>query len=55
MFLDSRREENPFWTEWQQALLEFNLLLIFSWIKFWFITVLSLNTLNTPEFVIEAQ
>jgi hypothetical protein len=28
-----------FWTEWQQALPEFTLLLISSWIKFWFVTV----------------
>jgi hypothetical protein len=27
MFLDSRSEDNRFWTEWQQALPEFNLLL----------------------------
>jgi hypothetical protein len=38
-FLDSRREDESFWTEWQQALPEFNLLLISSWIKFWFVTV----------------
>jgi hypothetical protein len=27
MFLDSRREDKMFWTEWQQALPEFNLFL----------------------------
>jgi hypothetical protein len=37
--LDSRREETIFWTEWYQALPEFNLLLIASWIKCWFVTV----------------
>jgi hypothetical protein len=26
MFLDSRREDKRFWTKWQQALPEFNLL-----------------------------
>jgi hypothetical protein len=36
MFLDSRREDRRFWTEWKQALPEFNLLLISSWIRFWF-------------------
>jgi hypothetical protein len=34
-FLDSWREDRRFWTEWQQALPEFNLLLISYWIKFW--------------------
>jgi hypothetical protein len=33
----TRRQK--FWTEWQQALPEFSLLLISSWIKFWFVTV----------------
>jgi hypothetical protein len=28
-----------FWTEWWQALPEFNLVLISSWITFWFVTV----------------
>jgi hypothetical protein len=37
-FLDSRREDKRFWTECQQALPELNLL-ISSWIKFWFVTV----------------
>jgi hypothetical protein len=36
---DSRREDKRLWTEWQKALPEFNLLLISSWIKFWFVTV----------------
>jgi hypothetical protein len=39
MFLESRREGGKFWTEWYQLLPEFGLLLISSWIKFWFITV----------------
>jgi hypothetical protein len=33
-FFDSRWEDRRFWTE-----TEFNLLLISSWIKFWFVTV----------------
>jgi hypothetical protein len=37
---DSNREDRRFWTEWQQALPEFCLLLICSRIKFWFVTVL---------------
>jgi hypothetical protein len=36
---DSRREDKRVWTELQQALPEFNLLLISSWTKFWFVTV----------------
>jgi hypothetical protein len=39
IFLDSRREDKRFWTELYQALSEFNLLLISSWIRFWFVTV----------------
>jgi hypothetical protein len=35
MFLGGRREEKRFWTELKQALPEFNLLLISSWIRFW--------------------
>jgi hypothetical protein len=31
MFLDKRREGKSFWTEWQQALPEFNQLFISSW------------------------
>jgi hypothetical protein len=38
MFLDSRREDKKFWTEWQQALHEFHVVLISSRIKFWSIT-----------------
>jgi hypothetical protein len=38
-FLVSRREDRRFWTEWQQALPEFDLLLISSWIRFWFVIV----------------
>jgi hypothetical protein len=32
-----------FWTEWQQVLTEFNHLLIFTEIKFWFVTVVRKN------------
>jgi hypothetical protein len=38
-FVDSNREGRRFWTEWQQALLEFNLLLISSWIKFAYVNI----------------
>jgi hypothetical protein len=34
-----RREDKRFWTEWQQAFPEFNLLLISSWMSFWFVSV----------------
>jgi hypothetical protein len=37
--LDSRREDKSFWTEWQQALPEFNLLLISSQNKYSFVVV----------------
>jgi hypothetical protein len=40
MFLDSRQEDNMFCSKWLQALLEFSLLLISSWIKFWSDTVI---------------
>jgi hypothetical protein len=36
MLLDSRREDERFWTKWYQSLLQFILFLITSWIKFWF-------------------
>jgi hypothetical protein len=36
-FLDSSREDKRLYTEWQQALPEFNLLLISSWIRFCFL------------------
>jgi hypothetical protein len=45
-FFDNRRED---WTEWQQALPELNLLLISSWIKFWFVTVVP-KYLNCDRF-----
>jgi hypothetical protein len=38
-FLYSRRKNKRFWTEWYQISLEFNLLLISIWVKFWFVTV----------------
>ena len=37
IFLDSKLEDKRFCTKWQQALPDFNLLLISSWIKFWFL------------------
>jgi hypothetical protein len=43
-FLESRREDRRFWTEWLQALPEFTLLLISSKIKFWFVTVVPKHT-----------
>ena len=36
-FLDSYLEDKIFCTEWQQAFLDFSLLLIYSWIEFWFV------------------
>jgi hypothetical protein len=41
MFLDSRWEDKRFRTEWLQALPEYSLLLISSWIKFWLVTVVA--------------
>jgi hypothetical protein len=45
-FLDSRRENKRHWTEWQQFSL-----LIFSWIRFWFVTVIPkyLNCATFPK------
>jgi hypothetical protein len=37
MFFGSRREDRRFWTEWLQALPELSPLM-YSWIKFWFVT-----------------
>jgi hypothetical protein len=39
IFLDNTLEDKTFCTEWQQAFLDLNLLLISSWIEFWFLTV----------------
>jgi hypothetical protein len=36
-FFDSGREDRRFWTDWYQALPNFSLLLISSWINFWFL------------------
>jgi len=36
-FLDSKLKDKRFCTKWQQAFSYFNLLLISSWIKFWFV------------------
>jgi hypothetical protein len=44
---DSKLEDKRFCTEWQQALPDFNLLLIPSWIEFWFVTAVN-NILNVP-------
>jgi hypothetical protein len=39
IFLHSRQEgKRLFWTEWQQAIPKFNLLISY-WIKFWFVNV----------------
>ena len=39
IFLDTKLEYKIFSTKWYQALPEFILLLIFSWIEFWFVRV----------------
>jgi hypothetical protein len=56
-FFDSRREGKRFWAKWWQALPKFNVVLISSWIKFWFIAVVSkylnfatLLSFNTQNF-----
>ena len=38
-FLDRKLEDKRFCTEWQQTFPDFNLLLISSWIEFWFVQV----------------
>jgi hypothetical protein len=39
IFFDSKLEDKTFCTEWQQAFPDFNLLLISSWMEFWFVRV----------------
>ena len=39
IFLDSELKNERFCTEWQQAFPDFNLLLISSWVEFWFVGV----------------
>jgi hypothetical protein len=39
MFSYSRMDERRFWTEWEQVLPKFNLLLTASWMEFSFVTV----------------
>ena len=46
IFLDSKPEHKTFCTEWQQALPDCSLLLISSWMEFWFVNLLE------PEFYI---
>ena len=48
-FLDSKQEDKRFCTEWQQAFADFNLLLITSWIEFWFVNVVP-NIWTVPRF-----
>ena len=38
-FLDSKLEDKRFCAEWKQAIPDFNLLLISSWIELWFVKV----------------
>jgi len=40
-FLDSKLHNKGFCTEWQQAFPDFSLLLISSWIEFWYVKVVS--------------
>jgi hypothetical protein len=39
-YLERRQEDKRLWTEWYQEFPEFNLLLISSWMQFWFVAVL---------------
>ena len=39
IFLESKLEEKWFCIEWQQAFADFNLLLISSWLEFWYFKV----------------
>jgi hypothetical protein len=56
MFLDSRQQNKRFRTEWYQALPEFCLHSISSWMKFWFVTIvpkyLNCDTFPNDLFVI---
>jgi hypothetical protein len=47
-----RREDKIFWSEWELAIPECNLLLIYSWLQFWFVTVPKyLNFATFKEFI----
>jgi hypothetical protein len=39
-FFDMRREDKRLWIEWQQPFPELILLLISSWMTFWFVSVI---------------
>ena len=39
IFLESKLEDKWFWIEWQQAFADFNLLLISSWLEFWYFKI----------------
>jgi hypothetical protein len=39
-FLDRKREDERLWREWRKAFPGFSLLVIFSWIQFWFAIVI---------------
>jgi hypothetical protein len=49
-FSDSKWEDKRFWNAWQQALPEFSLLLISSWMHFWFINIIIPKYLNFTTF-----
>jgi hypothetical protein len=52
MFLDGRRERRQKLLEWMvRALPEFNILLISSWLKFWFATVVR-SQIHTTKFIL---
>jgi len=50
-FLDSKLEDKRFCIEWLQAFPDFNLLLISSWIEFWFFKVVPLSQMKFHQSV----
>jgi hypothetical protein len=40
IFLDSRKQNKRFETEWQKAFFEINLVLSSMWMQFWLVTVI---------------
>jgi hypothetical protein len=54
MSVDRRWEDKMFWTEQQEALHDFSLLLISNWIKIWFVTVMPkyLNCITFSKYLL---
>ena len=49
MFLDSKLGDKIFCTDWWQAFLEFNQVLISTWVKFWFVKVVPKSVISKSK------